>query len=140
MTRPTFWLVDGFNLHHSILQSTPPGSTPPLWIDPMALAASHQYLLGADTRLERVECFSAMPYHLREIDLGTLDRHRLHLRALTAQRPACTLHLGHFQPRRGLEGRVWQEKGTDMAIAATTIRASRWSSSAATRISSHLPS
>lgn len=122
MSRAITWLVDGFNLHHSILQSTVAGAAPALWIDPMALADGHQYLMGKDTHVGRVEYFSAMPHHLRGTDPATLERHRLHLRALTARRPACALHLGHFQPRRGLEGRVWQEKGTDMAMAAAAMR------------------
>lgn len=123
MSRATHWLIDGFNLHHSILQSTVAGAPPPLWVDPMALAGLHQHLLGRASHVDRVEYFSAIPHHLRETDPAMLERHRLHLRAMTARRPACGLHLGHFQPRRGLEGRVWQEKGTDMAMAAVAMRA-----------------
>lgn len=123
MSRATTWLFDGFNLHHSILQATDRASAPALWIDPMALASAHQYLLGKETHVGRVEYFTAMPHHLRESDPEALERHRLHLRALTARRPHCGVHLGHFQPREGLEGRLWQEKGTDMAIATASMRA-----------------
>lgn len=122
MNRPTTWLVDGFNLHHSILHVTQSGTPPPLWIDPRALAAAHQYLVGKETYIERVEYFSALPHHLRKIEPEIFERHRLHIRAITAQRLGCRVHFGHFQPRRGLEGKVWQEKGTDMAIAAAALR------------------
>lgn len=123
MSRPTTWLIDGFNLHHSILQVTGKHAPPPLWIDPMALAQDHQYLMGRDTHVGQVAYFKAIPYHLRESEPGALEQQRLHLRALTARRPACAVHLGHFNPRHGLEGRVWQEKGTDMSMASAAIRA-----------------
>lgn len=88
----------------------------------MRLAASHLHVVGEACELAAVHYFSAVPHHLRTTHPQALLDHQTHLRALTALRPRCRVHLGHFRPRRGLEGRLWQEKGTDMAIAAEVIR------------------
>lgn len=121
--RQATWLFDGFNLLHSLRQSEQPEGPRLSWIDPVRLATSHLHVIGEACELAAVHYFSAVPHHLRATHPQALLDHQTHLRALTALRPKCQVHLGHFQPRRGLEGRAWQEKGTDMAIAAEAIRA-----------------
>jgi len=121
--RPAIWLFDGFNLHHSIRQAESLDGQPLAWIDPVKLAANHLHALGEDSELGGVHYFSAIPHHLAARDPEPLAHHTAHLRALSALRPRCEIHLGHFQPRIGLEGRCWQEKGTDMAIATMAMRA-----------------
>ncbi len=121
--RPTLWLFDGFNLYHSLRQSEAGAGRKLRWLDLADLARNHQYILGADAELAELHYFTALPHHLQEIAPETLERHRIYLRAITANVPRCQVHLGHFQPRRLSEGKLWEEKGTDMAIATQAMRA-----------------
>lgn len=93
------------------------------WFDPVRLASQHLHVIGDGCELAEVHYFSAIPHHWAMDDPQALARQVLHLRALSALRPRCRVQLGHFQARDGEGGRTWQEKGTDMAIATTAIRA-----------------
>ena len=117
------WLFDGFNLHHSIRQCLPGADASLFWFDPVRLASQHLHVIGDGCELAEVHYFSAIPHHWAMDDPQALARQVLHLRALSALRPRCRVQLGHFQARDGEGGRTWQEKGTDMAIATTAIRA-----------------
>ena len=117
------WLFDGFNLHHSLRQCQAEEGTSLFWIDPVKLASQHLHVIGNGCELAEVHYYSAIPHHWANTEPELLACQTLHLRALSALRPRCEVHLGHFQSRGGEMGRIWQEKGTDMGIAATAIRA-----------------
>jgi uncharacterized LabA/DUF88 family protein len=119
----TVWLFDGFNLHHSLRQCQADHDKSLLWIDPVRLASQHLHVIGGGCELGEVHYFSAIPHHWAEVDPDAFANQTLHIRALSALRPRCAVHLGHFQSRKVDGARVWQEKGTDMAIAAMAIRA-----------------
>jgi uncharacterized LabA/DUF88 family protein len=116
------WLIDGFNLYHSLLRSEREAGRNLRWLNLWDLAQNAQASIGSSYRLHRIEYFTALPHHLVAPEPGKLERHKAYLRALTAWRPACEIQLGHFQPHDE-GGKVWREKGTDMAIAAAAFRA-----------------
>lgn len=114
-------LVDGFNLYHSLQ-----GDTPSKWLDP------HKLIMGAlaqrseTANIISLHYFTALPLHLSLSDPGRLTRHRIYLRALSAQRhPRIEIHLGRIrsqsieitQGSAKAKGRIWREKGTDIALA-----------------------
>lgn len=123
MSPRAVWLFDGFNLHHSLRQCQAEVGPSLFWVNPVKLASQHLHVIGNGCELADVHYYSAIPHHWAETDPESLARHNLHLRALRALRPRCEVHLGHFQSRTGESGKIWQEKSTDMGIAATAIRA-----------------
>jgi uncharacterized LabA/DUF88 family protein len=116
------WLIDGFNLYHSLRRSEREAGRRLRWLNLWDLADRAQSSIGSGCRLDQIEYFTALPHHLAASEPGKLERHRAYLRALTAWRPPCGIQLGHFQPHDE-GGKVWREKGTDMAIAAAAFRA-----------------
>lgn len=123
MSPRSVWLFDGFNLHHSLRRCQADLGDSLHWIDPVRLASQHLHVVGDGCELAEVHYFSAVPHHWARTDPEGLARQTIHLRALSALRPRCQVHLGHFQSRDSGGDMIWQEKGTDMAIAATAIRA-----------------
>jgi uncharacterized LabA/DUF88 family protein len=117
------WLVDGFNLYHSLRRCEKDTGRGLRWLNLWELAAKTQPTIGSDCRLTDVYYFTALPHHLTASEPKRLERHEAYVRALTAWRPTCLIKLGHFQPRREAGKKTWHEKGTDMAIGATVIRA-----------------
>ncbi len=117
------WLVDGFNLYHSLRRCEKETGRGLRWLNLWDLAANTQSTIGSDCRLIDVHYFTALPYHLATSEPGRLERHEAYVRALTAWRPACSIKLGHFQPHRESSEKTWHEKGTDMAIGAAAMRA-----------------
>lgn len=117
------WLIDGFNLYHSIRRCEKETGANLRWLNLWQLASDMQSTIGSDCRMTSVGYFTALPHHLADTEPERLERHEVYIRALTAWRPGCAITLGHFQPHREAGARVWREKGTDMAIAAAAIHA-----------------
>jgi uncharacterized LabA/DUF88 family protein len=116
------WLVDGFNLYHSIRRCEQESAASLRWLNLRQLAENAQSSSGSPCEVGDVRYFTALPHHLAAKEPERLERHRAYLRALTAWRPSCAVTLGHFQPHRESSADVWREKGTDMAIAAEAVR------------------
>ncbi len=81
--------------------------------------------------MRSVHYFTALPEHLYLTDPGRLRRHQAYLRALTAHgevRPAILLGRIMQLPVNievagvNVGGRVWREKGTDVALAMAWLR------------------
>jgi uncharacterized LabA/DUF88 family protein len=114
-------LIDGFNLYHS-LQADKASK----WLDPCKFIKD-ALIQHADTaEVVAIHYFTALPLHLSLTDPGRLARHRIYLRALSAQRnPRIEIHHGRIraqsieisQGRSKTRGRIWREKGTDIALA-----------------------
>ena len=117
------FFVDGFNLYHSLERAllAEPGS-PVKWLDLVALAQSHVYVLGPTEVLTGVRYFTAYAEHLAMTKPDRLARHRAYVRALTAT--GVKVYLGHFKPKQvwieslAAYERIWQEKATDVNIVA----------------------
>lgn len=114
-------LIDGFNLYHS-LQS----DTSCKWLDPCKLIKGAMAQQAEKVEITAIHYFTALPLHLSHVDPARLARHRIYLRALSAQRsPRIEINLRRIrsqsieitQGRSKTRGRIWKEKGTDIALA-----------------------
>ena len=114
-------LIDGFNLYHSLQ-----GDSSSKWLDPCKLIKSAMAQQAEAVKIISIHYFTALPLHLSLVDPARLARHRIYLRALSAQRnPRIEIHLGRIrsqsieisQGRSKTRGRIWKEKGTDIALA-----------------------
>ena len=126
------FFVDGFNLYHSLATlAKESGDKSVKWLDLVGLANGCLHEIGGSSLLRSVHYFTALPEHLYLTDPGRLRRHQAYLRALTAYglvRPS--IGLGRIMQQQvniqvagvNVSGRVWREKGTDVALAMALLR------------------
>nr|VFK34032.1 MAG: NYN domain-containing protein [Candidatus Kentron sp. MB]VFK76205.1 MAG: NYN domain-containing protein [Candidatus Kentron sp. MB] len=121
------FLVDGFNLYHSLIQAQKDapkdtkGATAK-WLDLKGLCSSFLpsigRISGRRATLEHIYYFSALPTHR---DQSKQNRHALYVRCLEAT--GITVELGRFKSKRIWCGKckkcftAHEEKETDVAIA-----------------------
>jgi len=117
------FLVDGFNLYHSLVQARKDsGGETAKWLDLRALCSSYiplaGQLAGAHAGLERIYYFSAIPTHRSQ---GKVERHTLYMRCLRAT--GINVQLARFKRKDILcplcSGMFYrhEEKETDVAMA-----------------------
>jgi uncharacterized LabA/DUF88 family protein len=131
MSRRVCFLIDGFNLYHSLAQACAETGDPSLkWLDLVGLSKDCLHLVDKAAELQSIHYFTAIPEHLHKTDPERLHRHKTYLRAITAHgrfRPE--VHFGRIQQQSvrvntdtgQREGRLWREKGTDVALAMTMV-------------------
>jgi uncharacterized LabA/DUF88 family protein len=122
------FLVDGFNLYHSLCSATDQGAFTPLkWLDLHSMCRALLPSIGVDASLASIDYFTALPGHLAISNPARLERHRVYMRALTAMRnPIIRMHFGRIRRQTirmqahdsEIKAFVWREKGTDVALAA----------------------
>jgi uncharacterized LabA/DUF88 family protein len=116
------WLVDGFNLYHSLqICGREKPSVGLKWLNLVQLATEHLSVIGPEATLDELRYYTALPHHLASVEPARLARHEAYLRALTAWRPETKISLGHFQSHQMGEQRIWREKGTDVAITTDAM-------------------
>lgn len=125
MTRTAF-LVDGFNLYHSLRAAGAAlGGASTKWLDLRALCASYLHLVGEEAILERVYYFSALATHLESLKPDLTQRHRILIDALEANGVA--VQLGRFKAKTtkcrncGEISIRHEEKETDVAIGTKLL-------------------
>lgn len=120
--RRVCFLVDGFNVYHSIkeaLETTPTASMK--WLDLLAFCRSFLPNIGRDTTLERVFYFSA----LAEWWPDKAQRHADYVRALRST--GVEIQMGRFKekdaqcPKCKQLYKRHEEKETDVAVAAKLL-------------------
>jgi uncharacterized LabA/DUF88 family protein len=75
------FLVDGFNLYHSIEDIASDNNGLCLkWLDIHALCSSFLYLIGNDSQIKKIYYFTALAYHLN--NQSVIDRHENYIRCL----------------------------------------------------------
>ncbi len=120
-TRVAF-LVDGFNLYHSLeAASRQLDGAPTKWLDVPALCRGFLPQIGGGAHLEAVHYFTSPANHVEQVKPGAIERHAAYVRALRA----CGVHveLGKFKekwrtcPACGERIVSHEEKETDVAIA-----------------------
>ena len=126
------FFVDGYNLYHSLATlAKESGDQSVKWLDLAGLANGCLHEIGGSSLLRSVHYFTALPEHLYLTNPGRLRRHQAYLRALTAYgvvRPSIVL--GRIMQQQisiqvagvNVIGRVWREKGTDVALAMALLR------------------
>ncbi len=125
MNRTTF-LVDGFNLYHSLKEATRDlGGAGTRWLDLRSLCSSFLYLVGGNASLASVHYFSALATHLETVKPGVTGRHLAYIRCLRER--GIDVELGEFKERRSMCPHCGQqivrheEKQTDVAIACRLL-------------------
>jgi len=119
----TVFLVDGFNLYHSLIEAQcDTQGTTTKWLDLNRLCVSYLSIAGrlATERadLEQIYYFSASPTHRSQVKQ---DRHTLYMKCLRAT--GVTVELGRFKyknlfcPKCRSNFVAHEEKETDVAIA-----------------------
>jgi len=58
------FLVDGFNIYHSILRLSRDTGYCTKWLDIASLCKSYIHLFGKDAELQSIYYFTAIPYYL----------------------------------------------------------------------------
>jgi uncharacterized LabA/DUF88 family protein len=122
MNRLSF-LVDGFNLYHSVLRLQRDTGYCTKWLDLYSLCRSYCHLFGKDTQLVSVHYFSALPHHLASKDPQKIERHQRFLSCLTNS--SIIIELARFKEKEVFCTNCQtlflkhEEKETDVAIAVT---------------------
>ena len=122
----TVFLVDGFNLYHSLRDVDRGHGHSLRWLDLNALCSSLLHAVPGRCELAGVVYFSALARHMEAARPGTVARHLRYVDALQAT--GVETILGHFKRRRvrcPSCGRVrdrWEEKQTDVGIAVRLMK------------------
>lgn len=118
MNRTSF-IVDGFNLYHSIVDIQRDFHICTKWLDIHSLCSSYLHFIGNNANLEHVFYFSALATHLNNPSI--IQRHQNYIECLKATGINC--ELSRFKPKsigcpncRHIIVRH-EEKETDVAIA-----------------------
>jgi uncharacterized LabA/DUF88 family protein len=77
------FLIDGFNLYHSLKSLGQRETISTKWLDVKGLCASYLYLLEGRAESVGVHYFSALASHLRKFDREIVERHKAYLECLT---------------------------------------------------------
>ena len=122
------FVVDGFNLYHSVVRAHKETGVNCRWLDIWALCNSYRYLLGPDSRTAAVHYFSALAHHAEAWRPGTVKRHEAYIRALESTGVNVELSVfkeKHIRYRRPNEIEVdilrHEEKETDVALGTRLI-------------------
>lgn len=123
--RVTF-LVDGFNLYHSIRQAMDDSGNRHLrWLDLRSLLHSYLHVFGTKAALEEIHYFTAYAHHLSASNPDVVHRHRTFIEAL--RESGVRVRVARFKrkdvrcPSCGTWFRRYEEKETDVAIGVKAI-------------------
>ncbi len=127
MSNRTTFLIDGFNVYHSIREAQKDlgCSNGFKWLDFRALCSSYLHLVGGKAELKDVYYFSALATHCQYNNPGVVVRHRAYIKALRSS--GVRVELGRFKAKRvfcQLCKRLFdchEEKETDVAISVKIL-------------------
>ena len=129
MARRVCFLVDGFNLYHSLREVETQLRVQCHWLDLTALCGSYLPLIGGGASLGPVYYFSALAHHAETWRPGTVARHEAFIDGLEST--GVTVELGKFKPKdvydtcphchRRIHLKRHEEKETDIRIAAKLL-------------------
>ncbi len=120
MNRVIF-LIDGFNLYHSIVELRRDTRYSTKWLDIHALCKSYLHLFGKESTLEKIYYFSALPLYLMTSHPEKIKRHKEYIACLEAS--GISIELGRFKQKDVFCEKCksmilkHEEKETDVAIA-----------------------
>ncbi len=120
------YLVDGFNLYHSLREVERGHGHSLRWLDLNALCSSLLHAVPGRCEVAGIVYFSAMARHREAARPGAVARHLRYVDALQAT--GVETILGHFKRRQvrcPYCGRVrdrWEEKQTDVGIAVRLVK------------------
>jgi len=115
------FLIDGFNVYHSIIELERKKGINVKWLDLYKLCDSYCYLFGKTARLKSVYYFSAIALHLQNENPGRIKRHRIYIKCLKDS--GVKIELARFKKKSvyckncSKKFTAYEEKETDVAIA-----------------------
>jgi len=119
------FLVDGFNLYHSILKLHRDTGYCTKWLNISSLCASYIHLFGKDAKLHSIYYFSAIPYYLSPGNPQKIKIHKTYISCLKST--GVEIVLGRFKQKDVFCDRCrnmilkHEEKETDVSIAITLM-------------------
>lgn len=120
--RVTF-LVDGFNVYHSLKHAMRETDTSELrWLNLWSLFSGYLHLFGREAELEEIFYFSAYAKHLLSRKPDVVNRHRTYVEAISST--GVQVEMARFKEKRrychhcGNTAVHHEEKETDVSIAA----------------------
>lgn len=123
---PTAFLVDGFNLYHSVVEAQIAlGGVSTRWLDLRSLCLSYLPHIGRAARPGPVYYFSALARHRQNLDPQVTARHLAYIRCLEST--GVTVELSRFKAKLsrcsacGVRTTRYEEKETDVAIAVRLV-------------------
>lgn len=120
MIRRTVFLVDGFNLYHSVVDiARDCKGLNVRWLNICSLCKSYLHLIGKGATIEAIYYFSALAYHLNDPDV--IARHETYIKCL--RETGVRDKLSRFKPKTigcSHGGKIirHEEKETDVAISS----------------------
>jgi len=115
------FLIDGFNVYHSIIELKRRIKINAKWLDLNRLCDSYCHLFGKTARLKSVYYFSAIALHLQNENPGRIKRHRIYIKCLKDS--GVKIELARFKKKHvyckkcSKKFIAYEEKETDVAIA-----------------------
>jgi len=122
----TIFLVDGFNLYHSLRAASEDlNGVTTKWLDLAGLLRSYLPSIGGGAKVERIYYFSALATHLEQRQPGVTVRHRAYLDCL--QSTGIVPVMGRFKSKQvhcrtcRRQSEHFEEKETDVAISTKLL-------------------
>jgi len=116
----TTFLIDGFNLYHSIIDLERRFGSKAKWLDIHSLLKSYLPNISRESNLNSIYYFTALRYHLQNSDPETINRHKNYIEVLESY--GIHIEYGKFK-RKTVRCKVcnsdfakYEEKETDIAI------------------------
>ena len=119
------FLIDGFNVYHSVLRLKRDTGHNTKWLDLSSLCRSYLHLFGKQAKLETIYYFSALPHYLSQRNPAKILRHETYLSCLRST--GIQVELGRFKekdafcPNCRTSFLRHEEKETDVAIGTTLL-------------------
>jgi uncharacterized LabA/DUF88 family protein len=122
----TVFLVDGFNLYHSVrVASVDLGGQSTKWLDIRSLLTTYLPVIGAGAELQQIYYFTAIASHLDTRRPGVTARHRRYLECLSATGVTPALSRFKYKTVRCYtckkDNPHYEEKETDVAISMKLV-------------------
>lgn len=129
MSGRTAFVVDGFNVYHSLKEASKslglPAERGTKWLNLRALCESYLPVFGTDAKLTEVFYFSALAHHLEGSHPGVTVRHKLYAKVLEAT--GVVVELGRVKKKKVVchhcakQFTKHEEKETDVAVAIKVV-------------------
>ncbi|TVP51354.1 MAG: NYN domain-containing protein [Gemmatimonadales bacterium] len=126
MAKRVSFLVDGFNVYHSIKEAMRDTGNPSLrWLDLRALLSSYLSVFGTEAVLEDIFYFTAYAHHLTGDNPDVVTRHQTYVTAL--KNAGVTVEVARFKKKSVMcpecRHRIkrHEEKETDVSIAVKAL-------------------
>ncbi|AEA43774.1 NYN domain-containing protein [Fluviicola taffensis] len=119
------FLIDGFNLYHSIEDLEKNNGIKAKWLDIKTLLHSYMGAIGGTAKFEKIFYFTALRLHVQKEKPNSIERHKRYIAALETK--GIEAIYGGFKPKEVFCKKcnetfeTFEEKKTDVAIASKII-------------------